>query len=50
MNYRIINYKDGKPEGIVTDYYITGEMQGECKLFSDDPDVIDDKYSVYWSC
>src|SRR3989339_345341 len=46
--YRIINYKDGKPEGIVTDYYITGEMQGECKLFSDDPDVIDDKYSVYF--
>lgn len=36
--FRIINYKDGSPNGKVVDYYITGEKQWEGFLLSDYPE------------
>ncbi|MES2766598.1 MAG: CHAT domain-containing protein [Bacteroidota bacterium] len=46
--FRVITYKNGKPEGIVTDYYISGKKQGESRLLSEDPDVIDDEATNYY--
>jgi hypothetical protein len=39
--FRNINYEQGKPSGIVKDYYITGELQWEGHLLSENPDVYD---------
>jgi CHAT domain-containing protein len=36
--FRIINYKDGSPNGKVVDYFITGEKQWEGFLLSDYPE------------
>lgn len=39
--YRIIDYKDGKPQGVSRDYTISGQLQWEGQLISDTPDVND---------
>src|ERR1035437_7841619 len=36
--YRIINFKNGKPDGKVTDYYLSGTKQWEGFLYSFKPD------------
>jgi CHAT domain-containing protein/tetratricopeptide (TPR) repeat protein len=38
--YRLITYKDGKPEGLVTDYRRSGLKQWEGYLISDEPEDI----------
>ncbi|MBS1557244.1 MAG: CHAT domain-containing protein [Bacteroidetes bacterium] len=41
--YRIINYKDNKPIGIVRDYYKSGVLQMEASFISDRPkEILDD--------
>jgi len=41
--YRLITYEDGKPQGIVVDYYLNGQKQWEGFLLSDEPeDIFDD--------
>lgn len=46
--YRILNYKNDKPVGKVKDYYLTGELQGECTLLADRPeDVCDGIATAY---
>ena len=35
--YRIVTYKDGKPQGFVKDYYISGELQMEALLIEEEP-------------
>lgn len=46
--YRIMTYKDNKPVGTVTDYYVSGQKQWEGKLLSDIPDVIHGKSTTYY--
>ena len=48
LYYRIINYKDGKPFGLVKDYYITGEKQGEEHLKSENPDFYEGYLVSYY--
>jgi CHAT domain-containing protein len=45
--YRLINFRNGKPEGKVFDYYITGELQGSAYMASVNPDVVEDSLEVY---
>ncbi|MCX6268883.1 MAG: hypothetical protein NTW16_16275 [Bacteroidetes bacterium] len=42
MYYRIITFLDGKPDGVIRDYYLSGKIQWEGKLKSIDPGVYDD--------
>ncbi len=37
--YRKIKYKNGQPDGIVRDYFLSGNVQWEGQLISDNPDV-----------
>ncbi|MCX6272703.1 MAG: hypothetical protein NTU44_16100 [Bacteroidetes bacterium] len=46
--YRIINYTNGKPTGIVKDYYKSGKVQCEFKLLSDDPEVYADGVALWY--
>jgi CHAT domain-containing protein len=46
--YRIIAYKDDKPIGITTDYFISGKKQFEGKLISDRPEIIDGEATWYY--
>ena len=45
--YRIINYQDNLPIGIVKDYFISGKIQMEALLKSDRPDVMDGLVKLY---
>ena len=49
--YRIIEYKDDKPTGVVKDYYKSGKLQMEASYLADRPkEVIDDtKPSHYYT-
>lgn len=46
--YRIITYENGKPKGIVKDFYRSGQVRMEAYLISDNPDVFD-SLSTYYS-
>ena len=46
--YRIINYTDGGIGWKATDYYMTGEKQGEETLIAINPDVMVGTVSVYY--
>lgn len=47
--YRIITYnQDGKPEGEVRDYYITGELQSKFTLIGENPDRYDGPLTAYF--
>ena len=45
--YRIVTFLDGKPAGMVRDYYLSGKIQWEGKLKSIDPDLFDDG-TCFW--
>jgi len=45
--YRIVSYKNGKPEGRVNDYYRSGKKQWEGFLLSENPDVLDGSSIFY---
>jgi len=47
--YRIANYKNGKPKGIVRDYYMDGSLQFEGKLLSGFPSIYDGTIKFYYS-
>lgn len=46
--YRIVNYKAGKPTGVVRDYFLSGQFQGESVLLAENPDVFTGKYRTYY--
>ena len=46
--YRIINYLNGKPAGLVYDYYISGQKQFEGYLISDNPDISSGECIYYY--
>lgn len=46
--YRKIFFKNGKPQGIVRDYYPGGKIQWEGTLLSIDPDVFDGACTAYY--
>jgi|GEM_PF-6122546 len=46
--YRIISYKNGKPEGVVRDYYISGNIQWSGGLISENPDVFNGDCTYYY--
>lgn len=46
--YRVVTYKDGKPDGITRDYYLSGKLQGEGLLISEDPDICEGEYKAYF--
>ncbi len=46
--YRLLAYKDNKPQGLTTDYYRSGKKQSEAKLIADRPEeIIDGKATWY---
>jgi antitoxin component YwqK of YwqJK toxin-antitoxin module len=47
--YRIAEYEDGVPQGIVRDYYRDGKLQFEGKLISEFPSVYDETIRIYWA-
>ena len=48
--YRLISYKEGKPFGIVKDFYISGKLQFTGKLIADYPkEILDSTCNFYWS-
>lgn len=47
--YRIITYDQGKPVGVVKDYYLNGNLQWQGKLVSENPDIIADGMITYFN-
>lgn len=47
--YRVINYKDDKPSGIVTDYYKNGVKQFEGVMLADRPEEINEGNCTYYN-
>lgn len=47
--YRIITYKDDKPYGLVTDYYISGKKQYEAHLLEDRPTEVAQGKAVWYN-
>ena len=46
--YRIIEYHDGKPDGLVRDFYLSGNLQWEGNLRSENPDCIEGKSLLFY--
>jgi CHAT domain-containing protein/antitoxin component YwqK of YwqJK toxin-antitoxin module len=46
--YRIISYLDDKPEGLVKDFFASGEIQWQATLLQDRPSEIYDGESIYF--
>ena len=46
--YRKISYENDKPQGLVTDYYLSGTKQWEGYLLSDRPDYFDGVSKYYY--
>jgi CHAT domain-containing protein len=46
--YRIIEYKDDKPVGMVTDYYLNGQKQFEGQMIADRPEEIMEGIAVWY--
>lgn len=46
--YRLITFQDGKPSGIVRDYYLSGKIQWEGKLKSMTPEDVHDDSLCTW--
>jgi len=45
--YRLITYKEGKPQGKTFDYYRNGQVQWEAVIISENPDTHDGWVKVY---
>ncbi|MCX7737359.1 MAG: tetratricopeptide repeat protein, partial [Candidatus Kapabacteria bacterium] len=46
--YRLIEFKDNKPQGLVQDFWISGEKQWEGFLISSNPDTLTGKSTFYY--
>lgn len=46
--YRIAEYKDGLPQGIIKDYFLDGTLQFEGILLSEFPSVYDGEIRIYY--
>ena len=47
--YREFNYdQNGKPKGVVKDYYITGELQFEGQMTTVNPDTLNGRCTWYY--
>jgi len=46
--YRLLAYKDDKPQGLTTDYYLSGKKQWEARLVADRPKEIADGKAIWY--
>lgn len=46
--YRVVAYKNGKPAGVVNDYFISGKPQWTGRLLSERPDLMQGKCVYYY--